>query len=168
MALDDDIAVLASAPLLGLLPAEALRLICFAAERRALASGETLFRMGERADGGYVVLSGRLRVEARGGEVAEAGPGAVLGRTALFLREARPASARAAVLSEVVRVSPTLMRRVLEEFPAAVEAVRDALAADLAALADGLARVRARLDAIGPPGERSGAPPGNPPGDPPA
>jgi hypothetical protein len=47
-----------------------------------------------------------------------------------------------------MRVSPTLMKRVLGEFPAAAAALHQALAVDLSMLSGGLERVRERLLAI--------------------
>ena len=43
----------AAAPLFGSLNRDALRLLCFAADRRSLAAGERLFARGERGDGGF-------------------------------------------------------------------------------------------------------------------
>jgi hypothetical protein len=50
--------------------------------------------------------------------------------------------------SATLRISPTLVRRVLEEFPAAARKVRDSLDEDLAELSDGLDRVRRQFLAI--------------------
>ncbi|WP_336488658.1 cyclic nucleotide-binding domain-containing protein [Methylobacterium nigriterrae] len=150
MALDDDIAILAAAPLFGLMSRDALRLLTFAAERRSLAAGDLLFARGERADGGFVVLSGTIEVSPRvsGGSAVAAGPSALIGRLALFLRGERPSDARAAAPAEVMRITPALMRRVLEEFPDAAAAIHDTLADDLAGLTRGLGRVRAQLDGV--------------------
>ncbi|MFC6049011.1 cyclic nucleotide-binding protein, partial [Methylobacterium hispanicum] len=60
MAIDDDIAVLAAAPLFRCFGRDALRLLSFAAERRDLAAEEVLFRRGEPADSGFVEVSGRI------------------------------------------------------------------------------------------------------------
>ncbi len=57
MGLDDDIAILAAAPVFGFLDRDALRLLSFAAERRELRAGDRLFGRGEPADGGFVVMS---------------------------------------------------------------------------------------------------------------
>lgn len=146
MALDDTIEILARTPLLGLLERDALRLVAFSAEVRRLAAGEFLFRQAERSDGGYVVLSGELEASRAGSDdVIPAGPGSLIGRVALFLRLPREASVRARERSAVLRVSPTLMRRVLEEFPQAASQIRDAVAADLDELGEGLERVRSLL-----------------------
>jgi CRP-like cAMP-binding protein len=151
MALDDDMAVLSGAPLFGLLGPDALRLLSFAAEHRALKAGDILFRKGDRSDGGYVVSYGAIALDARedGAPAAfVAGPSALIGQTALFVRQRRPATAVAREASGVIRVSPTLMRRVLQEFPDAALAIHEALALELSAFAGGLERVRQQLLAL--------------------
>ena len=148
MALEDDIAILTRAPLIGLLETDAIRLIAFAAEPRALRAGEVLFRKGERADGAYVVARGAIALDARedGSAVAfVAEPGALIGQTALFLRNPRPATATAREPSAVLRVSPTLVRRVLEEYPRAAGILHQALMRDLVSMSSGLERVRQQL-----------------------
>jgi CRP-like cAMP-binding protein len=151
MALADDIAVLSNAALFNLMEHDALRLIAFAGEGVALDAGDVLFRRGERSDGGYVVMRGALALDGRddgspGALVA--GPGWLLGRSALFTRSARPATAAARDASALLRISPALMRRVLEEFPAAARALQREVSSDLAALSQGLETVRRRLEAI--------------------
>jgi CRP-like cAMP-binding protein len=151
MALNDDIEVLGQAPLFHLLDRDALRLLAFAADHRSLRAGDVLFRKGDRSDGGYVVARGAVALDAAedGSSPAFiAGPGALIGQTALFARLARPATATAREPSAVLRITPSLMRRVLEEFPSAAAAIEQALADDLAQLTDGLDRVRDLLLAI--------------------
>jgi CRP-like cAMP-binding protein len=144
MALDNDIATLARAPLFHLMDHEALRLLAFAGEHRALKAGDVLFRKGDKADGGFVVTKGSVAVDGEaGGEPFVAEAGALIGQTTLFSRGGtRPATATARGPSAVLRISPTLMRRVLQEFPSAAEAIHGALAIELSALAGGLDRVR--------------------------
>ncbi len=84
MGLDDDIAILSAAPVFGFFDSGALRLLSFAGERLALDAGETLFKRGDRADGGYVVLSGAIELKGQGGTPIVAGRSALIGRTALF------------------------------------------------------------------------------------
>ena len=150
MALEDDIAILTRAPLLGLMGRDALRLLAFAAEQRSLQTGEVLFRRGDRSDGGYVVTRGEMALDmvGDGSQPFSAWPGTLIGQTALLVRSGRRATAIAREPSTVVRISPTLMRRVLEEFPAAAAAMRAAIAQDLSTLSHGLAGVRRRLEAI--------------------
>ncbi|TDR87127.1 cyclic nucleotide-binding domain-containing protein [Enterovirga rhinocerotis] len=157
MPLDDLIDLLAKVPVFDLLGRDALRLMAFAAETRRLRTGEYLFRQGERSDGGYVVLSGELETRREDAESGRIQPkGALIGRTALFLRTKRPVSAIARERSEVLRISLTLMRRTLEEYPDAALAIREALAEDLDALAGDLDRARQLLDAVTPSERRSG------------
>src|SRR3712207_862771 len=150
MALEDDIAILASAPLFSLLDRDALRLVAYASETRSHAAGDVLFRRGDRSDGGYIVRSGAIALEARDGAPADfvAGPGALIGRTALFTRVQRPATATAREPSVTIRVTPDLMRRVLEAFPGAATAIQAAVDEELAGLNQGLEGVRQRLAAI--------------------
>ncbi len=144
MALEDDIAVLAGAPLFELLERDALRLLAFAADTQSLAAGEILFSRGDRSDGAYIVREGRIGLDM--GEIGSqphiAEAGALIGRMALFVRTERPATAIAIAPSKVIRISPSLMRRCLEEFPTGAVAVHDVLANDLHQLAGGLEHVR--------------------------
>jgi CRP-like cAMP-binding protein len=152
LGLDDDIAILAGAPLFGFLGRDALRLLSFAAERRSLGSGDRLFARGDASDGGFVVLSGTIALAPRvaGGETITLGRSALIGRLALLLPGERPTDAHAAAAAEVLRITPVLMRRVLAEFPQAAQAIHDELADDLTSLAGDLDRVRRRFDAVTP------------------
>lgn len=151
MALEDDIAILSQAPLFNLLEKDALRLVAFASETRSYREGDVLFKKGDRSDGGYVVTRGAIALDAaEDGSPAAfvAGPGALVGQAALFARIERRATATAQEPSTIVRVTPSLMRRVLEEFPDAAAAIHDAMADELTRLTEGLERVRQQLLAI--------------------
>jgi len=151
MALDDDIATLSQAPLFNLLERDALRLVAFASETRTYREGDVLFRRGDRSDGGYVVSRGSIALDASESGAPEAfvaGPGSLIGQAALFARVERRATATAREPSAVIRVSPSLMRRVLEEFPDAAAAIQDTMAEELTRLTEGLERVRQQLIAI--------------------
>lgn len=147
MALDDDIAILAAAPVFESFGQDALRLLTFAAERRVLRPGDVLFARGDPADGGFVVMSGTIALAPRvaGAAPVVAGRSALIGRLALFVRGARPSEATAREPAAVMRITPTLMRRVLEEFPDAAAEIRAGLAEDLSGLSLGLERVQAML-----------------------
>ena len=151
MALEDDIAILSGAPLFSLLERDALRLVAFASENRVLRAGDIVFRKGDHSDGGYVVSKGAVALDANddGSPAAFiAGPGSLIGKAALFTRIVRPATATAREPSTVIRVSPSLMRRVLEEFPAAAIAIQQAMTEELVLLSQGLEHVRRQLIAI--------------------
>ena len=134
MALEDDIAVLSRAPLFHLLDRDALRLVAFAAEGRTLRAGDVVFRKGDQSDGGCVVSRGTITLDAAEDAPAStfvAGPGALIGQTALFTTVERPVTATATEPSRVLRITPALLRRVLEEFPEAAAAIQGALADEL-------------------------------------
>jgi CRP-like cAMP-binding protein len=151
MALDDDIERLSRQPLLGLMPREALRLLAFAAETRFLRAGDVLFRKGERADGGYLVVTGTIAFDLRddGSPAAEVcGPGHLIGETALFTDIERPATALARETSTVMKLPRTLMSRVLGEFPESAVLLHSAISQRVLALSGQLATVRRRIGAI--------------------
>lgn len=152
MALDDDIATLSRAPLFCFMERDALRLLAFAAEHKVLRANAVLFRKGDRSDGAFLVSRGSVALDAEDGRsgVVTVGVGGLIGQTALFVRHERPATAVAREPTALIRISPTLMRRVLEEFPATAAAIHQALTLDLSALTEGLDRVRRRLESIEP------------------
>ncbi|MEE1655772.1 Crp/Fnr family transcriptional regulator [Microvirga sp. CF3062] len=162
MALEDDIATLSQAPLFNLLEKDALRLVAFASETRSYREGDVLFKKGDRSDGGYVVTRGSIALDAAedgSPAVFVAGPGALVGQAALFARIERRATATAQEPSTIIRVTPSLMRRVLEEFPDAAAAIHEVMVEELTRLTEGLERVRQQLLAID--GEESPAVPQN-------
>lgn len=146
MSLEDDIAMLSGAPLLSLLDHDALRLVAFAADKRRLRQGDVLFRKGDRADAGFVVVEGEIGLDTAGGKplvVAKAGD--LIGQTALFVRGDRHATATAREPSAVLRISVNLMRRVLEEYPQFAAAMYASIAEELGDLNAELARVGQRF-----------------------
>ncbi|HEV2552275.1 MAG TPA: Crp/Fnr family transcriptional regulator [Bosea sp. (in: a-proteobacteria)] len=151
MALDDDIALLARQPLLGLMERDALRLVAFAAESRILRAGDVLFRVGEPSDGAVLVISGAVALDSReDGQPAQeiVGPGALIGEMALFTAVARPVTAIAREPTQVMRLSRSVMRRVLAESPGSAEAVAAAISDRLRGFVDQLSAVREALVAI--------------------
>jgi CRP-like cAMP-binding protein len=151
MALDHDIALLARQPLLSLMERDALRLVAFAAENRTLRAGDVLFRAGDTADGAILLVSGAVALtRAEDGAPAEevVGPGALLGELALFASGKRPVTAIAREPTQVMRLSRSVMRRVLTEFPDSAQAVAEAVAERLRQFVSELGPVRAALDAI--------------------
>lgn len=146
MALGDDIDILGQSDLFSLFSEEALRLLAFAAEYRIVKAGDVIFRKGDRADGGYILRSGTVTLDSGDGQQpVTVGPGALIGRLALFIRNTRPVTATAVETADLVRISPTLMRRVLGEFPACAEIAYNYLLHDLEELAGSLEQVRLML-----------------------
>ena len=126
MALDDDIALLARVRLFVSLGGEPLRLLAFSAETRVLRAGDILFKEGQAADSGYVVVDGTLVLTNTGGLTERvAGPGSLLGEIALIVETLRPATATARDPSTALRIPRSLFRSVLTEFPDSARRVHD-------------------------------------------
>jgi CRP-like cAMP-binding protein len=120
MGLDDDIRMLARAPLLAEIGRDGLRLVAFSAETRWLAPGEVLFEKDQPADGGYVVVAGRIALTTAPGRAPHlVGPGTLLGELALFVETEHVVTAAAQHAASVLTVPRTLFRRMLQEYPEA-------------------------------------------------
>lgn len=154
MALDDDVALLEKVAVLEVLGRDALRILAIGAETRRLKAGETLFREGEDAEAAYVVASGTVALktvlDAREPEVL-AGPGAMIGETALITAVRRPATAIGREDTVLLRIPRSIFLRTMEGYPAAAEKLRTLLAQRLADTLAELDRVRRRLDPGAPP-----------------
>ncbi|MDB5510759.1 MAG: cyclic nucleotide-binding protein [Enterovirga sp.] len=135
---DEALETLRRTPVLRFFEEDALRVLANVADTRRLRTFEALFRQGDRSDGGYVVMSGALDIERDGNIVATLGPGSLVGEVALFLRMQRPATAIAREMTSVLRISPTLMKRVLHEYPSAAPEISRVLSRELQAFTAGL------------------------------
>jgi hypothetical protein len=86
-------------------------------EIRRIKAGELLTRQGEESDELYLLLDGLLRVDVDGKELAEIGPGAVLGERAILESGRRTASLTAVTRCRVAvanrdTVNPDLLREI--------------------------------------------------------
>ena len=150
MTLAEDISLLIKVPLFSDLSSDHLRLLAFSSIRLELPAGRVLFRKDAPATSGFVVMSGEIvlgdNVDAE--PLGRFGPGALLGETALFIANRRPATATAAVDSEVVEIDRSLMRRMLDEYPEVAARLHARLVDKLASTVSEVSRVKTRLDAI--------------------
>jgi Cyclic nucleotide-binding domain len=80
-------------------------------ERRALEPGETLVEQGAPGDELYLVLDGVLAVEIDGEEVAEIGPGAIVGEKALLEGGTRTATLTARTRCRIAVIPGALIER---------------------------------------------------------
>jgi CRP-like cAMP-binding protein len=127
MTIEDDIAFLERVPIFRRLGPPALRILAIGAESYQVQAGQVLFTAGEAADGGYIVQRGSFTLSSERGEDSDivAGPGTLLGETALLTETKRPATARAREDSTVLRISRSMFLRMLEGFPDAAERLRE-------------------------------------------
>ncbi len=145
MGLEDDIAKLARIPTFAPLEQDALRLLAFSAETKVLRAGDVLFRRDEPSNGGFVVLTGSIALDAGDPGTGTArilrAPGLV-GEAALLTQTIRPATAIAREPATILRISRQLFHRVLCEYPRSAEALRRSLGERLRQFTSELGAVR--------------------------
>ncbi|ANG98018.1 MULTISPECIES: cyclic nucleotide-binding domain-containing protein [Brucella] len=150
MALDDDIRILGSVGLFESFTPEQLRLLAFGAERLVLRAGRELFREGQSADCGYIVVSGNITLfhDADEGRIAirPVGPGAMLGEMALIAQTTRLTGALAEEETEVIRISRAIFRRILEEYPEAAASLHAHISKNLLQLIADIEKVAPQLN----------------------
>lgn len=138
MALDDHIRILSRVRLFEDLTQDQLRLLAFGAELMQLQPDRKLFREDDDADSAYVVLSGRISLyRENDGEridLGTVGPGAMLGELALIADSRRLTSAVAKSDTDVLRLSRSMFRRILEEYPETAQALHARITEDLQAM----------------------------------
>ena len=80
-------------------------------EVRRLAAGEDLVRQGDAGTGMFILLDGVLALEVDGTELAQIGPGAVIGERAMLEGGQRTATLRAVTACKVAAASPDSIDR---------------------------------------------------------
>jgi CRP/FNR family transcriptional regulator/CRP/FNR family cyclic AMP-dependent transcriptional regulator len=99
-----------------------LEALARAAEQREFARDEVIFAMHERADGLFVVASGRVKVSIPSTEgkeiiIATLGPGQIFGEMALIDDEPRSASVVAQLATSTYRIRRFEFERLLDSHP---------------------------------------------------
>jgi CRP-like cAMP-binding protein len=130
MTIEDDIAYLERIPLLRRLGSGALRIVAIGVESYDLQPGQILFAAGDSADGAYIIQRGSvsLKPERSGEPEVIAGPGTLLGESALLAETRRPATATARESTTVMRISRSMFLRMLEGYPDAAHRLREMMA----------------------------------------
>jgi CRP-like cAMP-binding protein len=147
MTIEDDIAYLERIPLLRRLGTGALRILAIGVESYDLQPGQVLFAAGDSADGAYIIQRGSvsLKPERAGEPEFIAGPGTLLGESALLAETRRPATATARESSTVMRISRSMFLRMLEGYPDAAQRLREMMASRADQWAREIENVRATL-----------------------
>ncbi len=150
MTIEDDIAFLGRVPTFAQFGISALQIVAIGSEAKRLTDGETLFRVGETTDAGYVIQEGSLKLRTDDPRQSDPsvtlGPGALIGELALVTETVCAATAIAAEPTTVIRISRNLFRKVLDGFPEAARLMRDRLAGRATLLSGELVGVRAMLE----------------------
>lgn len=144
MKLDEVMRVLQAIALFRRVEPEALRVLAFSAVRRPMRAGDVLFRKGETADGGYLVLSGAIVLDpdddgAPSRHVYRRGT--LIGQTALFAPVERPATAIAREETMVLMFGRDLVAKVLDAYPETAAVLHEAMTEASAKLERRIARV---------------------------
>jgi CRP-like cAMP-binding protein len=147
MSIENDIAVLERVAILRRLGTGALRILAIGAESLSVEPGQVLFTAGEIADGAFIVQQGSftLTPERAGAEEVVAGPGTLLGESALLAETRRPATATARENSTVMRLSRAMFLKMLEGYPEAALRMREVIAARADQWSREIENVRAAL-----------------------
>ncbi len=131
--LTEELALLESLPAFELFQREALQIIAFSSDVRQMRAGDVLFRKGQISDSGYLVLAGTITLvsdEKAQDEKLVFERGALIGAQALFAPTERPATATMNEDGRLMRISRSIVLRVLETFPDTAERIRQKLATD--------------------------------------
>jgi len=147
MTIENDIAFLEQVPILRQLGMAGLRIVAIGAENLAMEPGQVLFTAGETADGAYVVQRGSLvlKSERGGGGDIVAGPGTLLGESALLAETKRPATATAREGTAVLRISRAMFLKMLESNPDAARRLRETISVRVDQWERDIENVRAAL-----------------------
>ncbi|MEO1746485.1 MAG: cyclic nucleotide-binding domain-containing protein [Pseudomonadota bacterium] len=152
MSLDDDIDLIASAPVFSQLSAEQLRLLAFGAERMTFRSGRTIFRQNDAADCGYVIADGTIHlfVETEQGAkfVKEIGRPSLVGQIALITQTDRSTTAVADTDCALLRINRSLFQRMLREYPETAAAIHGYLRRELETMLADIGKLQSRFAVV--------------------
>ncbi len=144
MSLNSHVSVFQANALLGQFEPDALRLLAFSSEPRTFKMGATLFTLGERSDGGLLIIMGSVTLSGAGPDEV-VGEGALLGEAALFTETLRPVTATARENVTAHRIPRHLVKRILAEYPGTAPQLKAYFANRLSGMRTALQRVDALL-----------------------
>jgi CRP/FNR family cyclic AMP-dependent transcriptional regulator len=114
---------LSKSEMFGGVPVDGLQKLAQTGINRHFPAGAQLMRQGDSSDTMYVILSGRVKVERSdhqaGGplELAELGPGDVVGEMGLLDREPRSATVTALESTEVMELDDLALAQLVLHYP---------------------------------------------------
>jgi CRP/FNR family transcriptional regulator, cyclic AMP receptor protein len=113
---------------------------------RTYADGETICRQGDRAESMYVVQEGCVAVfreeDAVETPIARLGPGEIVGEMALFDRETRSATVRAAGTARVLTLDKRAFLRQIHDDPTLAWRILERMSLTIRRLTSEVARLR--------------------------
>lgn len=134
MTSSNDINNFARIPLFGVFEPAAINALTLVAEPRTLEAGEILFRRDERANGGFILLSGAIALfenDVDEKPLHKLGPWSLIGENALVVAGTRPVTAAATEPTTVVAIGRDMFHNVLLRYPRTAVRTRDFVLARL-------------------------------------
>jgi CRP-like cAMP-binding protein len=89
----------------------------FIPDAKSFAKGKPIFRRGERGDGMYVIVNGRVEISVGSRVLESIGPGAVFGEMSLIDDAPRTASAIAQTDCRVLRIDSRRFQSLVQKTP---------------------------------------------------
>ncbi|MEM1377362.1 MAG: cyclic nucleotide-binding domain-containing protein [Pseudomonadota bacterium] len=152
MSLDDDIQLIAEAPIFAELNGDQLRLLAFGAERMTYRERQVIFRQGDPADYGAVIATGSVlaSVDTPTGSkpLQTIERPSLIGQMALLTDTRRAITATAQTDTNILRINRSLFHRMLREYPETAAAIHAQIRADLQKLLGDIAKLEPRFSSI--------------------
>lgn len=146
MSLEDDISLLRQVEFFSDFGDEHLRLIAFGSQKIYLSQNQELYRDGDRADSGYIIISGNVELLTfKNGDqqlVGKFGSGSLLGELSLLTVRIRTGTAIACEDCELIKISRTVMHRVITEYPELAVSLRRRISASVLEFSKNVQKVR--------------------------
>ncbi len=146
MSLEEDIQILRNVEMFSDFNDEHLRLIAFGSEKMSFANNHELYRQGQSSSGGYIIISGNVELlnfkDGQSKTLGVFGPGSLLGEIALISMNERFGTAIVRSDCELMKVSRTVMHRILNEYPELAVALHKKISASILKFAKDLEQVR--------------------------
>ena len=150
MSLNTDIELLHQVPFFTDFNDDQLRLLAFGAETRVYRAKQVIFRQGDLADSGFVLIEGQARLTISKDGVDQQSQilskGSLIGEMALLAETRRGAMAAAIDDVKVIQIRRVLFRRVMDEYPELAAQVHDRLSTRLNNMVQDLEQIRSMLD----------------------
>ncbi|PLW76267.1 cyclic nucleotide-binding domain-containing protein [Cohaesibacter celericrescens] len=157
MSLINDIDLLKQVPFFADFNEDQLRLLAFGAESRVYRAKQVIFRQGDLADSGFVIIEGQVRMTISQDGLDQdsqiLGAGSLIGEMALMAETRRSAMATTLEDVKVIQLRRALFRRVMDEYPDLAALLHGRLATRLNNMVRDLDQIRDMIDRV--PGEAS-------------
>lgn len=95
----------------------AVDLFRFIPDAKSFSKGKAIFKRGERGDGMYVIVNGRVEISVGNRVLESMGPGAVFGEMSLIDDSPRTASAVARTDCRVLRIDSRRFQALVQKTP---------------------------------------------------